>query len=166
MRRLRIQKEYRNLFKIAGYTLLLFLLQTYLVARLPYRALRVDLLLPVMVGVALKLSPVMSLVWAFICGYMVDVLTGKFWGLHIGTYVITVRLVQLTTQKVEFYNPFYQMLFVLVCILGQSALLGLILWIKSPALFMMDSFFEHLEIRSLLTMLLTPLIVSPLLRIR
>ena len=166
MKRLWIRKEYRTFLKIAAYTLFLFLLQAYLIVRFPYRALRADLLLPLMVGVALKFPPLMSILWAFIWGYVADVLTGKFWGLHIGTYMITVRLVHLTAQKVEFYNPFYQMLFVLVCVLGQSALLGLILWMKSPALFAMNSFLENMEIRSLLTTLLTPLIVSPLLRMR
>lgn len=166
MKQFLIRKEYKDLLKITGYAFILFLIQVNLIACLPYRALRVDLMLPAMVGVALSSSSAIAIVWAFVWGYMVDILTGKFWGLHVGTYVITVRLVQVMAQKVESRNPFYQMFLVLLCVLGQSVILGVFLWIKSPTPLLLDSFLKNLEIRSLLITFLTPLIIFPVLKIR
>jgi rod shape-determining protein MreD len=119
-----------------------------------------------MLGLALKLSPTEGLLGAFIWGYIMDVFSGKFLGLHVGTYLIVVRSVHATMQKIEFHNPFYQMSFILLCVLGQSIVLGLFLWIKAPVPLVMESFLKNLGIRSLITTILTPLVVSPILRMR
>lgn len=161
-----MRKEYHIFFKRAGYIFLLFLLEVHFVARLPHRGLRVDLLLPAMIGVALLSSTTKGLLAAFVCGYVVDVLSGKFWGLHIVTYMTIVWLVKMTAQKVEFRNPLYQMPFVFLCVLAQSAVLGTLLWIKAPVPFIIDSLLKDLGIRSLTTMLVAPMVISPLLKIR
>jgi len=162
----RFRKRHQDLLKVAAYTFVLFFVQTHWIARLHYRALRVDLLIPAMVGIALLTSPVKGLAAAFLWGYIVDVLSGKFWGLHIGTYMTVVLLVHVMEHQIQFRNPLYQMSLILFCVLAQSFALGLYLWIKAPNPFLMEAFLRNLVVRSLLTTALTPLIVLPILKIR
>jgi rod shape-determining protein MreD len=162
----RIRKEHKDSLKIAGYALLLLIVQTHFVANLSQRAFRLDLLLPTVVGIAIKLPYSTSILLAFVLGYVVDVLSGKFWGLHVGAYVLVVLLVHMTAQKIEFRNLFYQISFIGVCMLGQSFVLGLLLWIKASTPLMLDPLLKSFGIRSVLNTLIAPIIIAPILRMR
>lgn len=152
--------------RIAGYTFLAFLAQIYWVSRLPYPALRVDLLLPLMFGVAVEWPPILSLLWACAWGYVADVLSGKFWGLHVGSYVVAICLVNITIEKFEFHNPVYQMCFVGLCALGQSLTLGLYLLFDPAVTMDAASTWTGLLMRSLLTMAASPLLIYPMWSVR
>ena len=128
--------------------------------------MRIDLLLPLMFGTAVEWSPVLSIVWASAWGFILDTLSGKFWGFHVGSYVVAVCLVNITVERFELYNPLYQMFFVGACALGQSIALGLFLLFEAPAHFEISSTYVSLVMRSILMMLLTPLITYPLWKVR
>lgn len=128
--------------------------------------MRVDLLLPLMFGTAVEWSPVLSIAWASVWGFILDTLSGKFWGFHVGSYVVAVCLVNITAERFELYNPLYQMLFVGACALGQSFALGLFLLFEAPAQIEVSSTYMSLLLRSIFMMLLTPLVTYPLWNVR
>lgn len=144
------------------YTLFLVVLQALWIVRLSYPAMRADLLLPLMFGVATVWSAPASLVWAFVWGFVLDVLSGKFWGFHVGAYVAAVCLVNVTSEKIEMDNPVYQILFVGVCALGQSAALGFFLLLEPSSLVDMAPIWKDLIIRCLFIMFLSPFIIYPI----
>lgn len=143
------------------YTLFLVVLQALWIARLSYTAMRADLLLPLMLGVATVWSAPASLAWAFVWGFVLDVLSGKFWGFHVGAYVVAVCLVNATSEKIELENPIYQMLFVGVCALGQSIVLGFFLLLEPYSLVDVALIWKDLIIRCLFIMLLSPFVIYP-----
>lgn len=142
------------------------MVQSYWVSRLPYPELRIDLLLPLMFGIAVEWSPVLSIVWASAWGFVADALSGKFWGFHVGSYVVAICLVNITADRFEFHNPLYQMLFVGACALGQSIALCLFLLVAAPEQVAMPSIYASLLLRSVVTMIMTPLITFPVWNIR
>jgi len=152
--------------KMTAYSFVLMLIQAHWISHLPYAGLRVDLLLPLMFGVAIEWSPFMSLLWAFFWGYVMDTLSGKFWGFHVGSYVAAICLVNIAIERFEVHNPFYQMSFVGVCALGQSFVLGLFLLFEPSGSLVVVSTWRSLAIRSLVMMLLTPAILFPVWRAR
>jgi len=158
--------SWRYLLKVTLYTLFLLLLQSFWVSRFSYSELRIDLLLPLMFGVAVEWSPVLSIVWASLWGFVADTLSGKFWGFHVGSYVVAICLVNIMAERFEFHNPLYQMLFVGACALGQSVALALFLLVETPEQIAMPSIYAHLLVRSVITMLLAPLITYPIWNIR
>ena len=121
------------------------MVQSYWVSRLPYPELRIDLLLPLMFGIAVEWSPVLSIVWASAWGFVADALSGKFWGFHVGSYVVAICLVNITAERFEFHNPLYQMLFVGACALGQSIALCLFLLVAAPEQVAMPSIYASLS---------------------
>ena len=127
-----------------------------------YPAMRADLLLPLMFGVATVWPPLLSLSWALLWGFVLDTLSGKFWGFHVGSYVVAVCLVYAASEKFELQNPLYQMLFVGLCALGQSVVLGLFLVLEPESLIGISSICQDLLIRSLFIMLLSPFIIYPI----
>jgi rod shape-determining protein MreD len=147
---------------MSAYSLIILFLQTIWISRLSYPAMRADLLLPLMFGVATIWPPLASLSWAFVWGFAVDTLSGKFWGFHVGSYVVAVCLVNVTTERFELQNPLYQMLFVGLCALGQSIALGLFLLFQPYDLANELTLWQDLVIRSLFTMLLCPFIIYPI----
>lgn len=149
--------------KIAAYTLALFILQAVWVSRIPYAGMRVDLLLPVMFGVALRKPPHAGLLWAFAWGYVIDVFSGKLWGFHVVSYVLTASLVYVGAQRIEFQNTGYQVVFMGLCSIGQSAVLGLFLWVSfSSSHVLSPALCASLVVRSLIMIVLCPLIIRPL----
>ncbi len=84
-----------------------------------------------MFGVAVEWSPFLSIIWASAWGFIADTLSGKFWGFHVGAYVVAICLVNITAERFELHNPLYQMLFVGACAFGQSVALGLFLIVRS-----------------------------------
>lgn len=150
------------MLRVSAYTLLLLLLQAIWISRLSYPAMRVDLLLPLMFGVATVWPPLASLAWAFFWGFAVDTLSGKFWGFHVGSYVVAVCLVNVATEKFELQNPLYQMLLVGFCAFGQSVALGMYLLLEPFNVVSVSAIWEELLIRALFTMLLAPFIVYPI----
>lgn len=152
--------------KVTLYTLFLLFLQSTWISRFSHPALRVDLLLPLMFGTAIEWPPVLTLAWASWWGFVLDTLSGKFWGFHVGSYVVAVCLVNIAAERFELYNPLYQMLFVGACALGQSVALGLFLLLEAPSQIEVSSTYLSLIIRSFLMMLLTPLITYPLWHVR
>lgn len=152
--------------KVALYTLFLLFLQSTWISRFSHPALRIDLLLPLMFGTAIEWPPVMTLAWASGWGFVLDNLSGKFWGFHVGSYVVAVCLVNIAVERVELYNPLYQMLFVGACALGQSVALGLFLFLEAPSQIEASSTYLSLILRSFLMMLLTPLITYPVWHVR
>lgn len=148
--------------KATAYTVVLLLLQAVLISRLPYPALRADLLLPLMFGIAGDWSPLAGVLWASIWGYAVDTLSGKFWGFHVVSYVVAVCVVNIAIEKIEFHNPIYQMAFVGACALGQSFALGMFLMFEPSSSMGFAATWGSLLARSLLTMVLSPLIIYPI----
>ncbi len=155
---IKISTPWQSYFWVAVYTLILLLLQAQWISRLPYHAFRADLLLPLMFGIAVEWPPLLSLLWACVWGYAVDALSGKFWGFHVGSYVVAVCMVNIAVEKFEFHNPLYQVSFVGVCALGQSAALGLYLCCEPVSI---ASMWISLVIRSMVTMALAPFIIYP-----
>jgi rod shape-determining protein MreD len=151
----------RYLLRVTLYTLFLLLLQSYWVSHFLRPELRIDLLLPLMFGTAVEWSPVLSIVWASLWGFIVDMLSGKFWGFHVGSYVVAICLVNITAERFEYHNPIYQMLFVGACALGQSVALGLFLFFEAPEQVEVSSLCMSLFVRSVVMMMLAPLITYP-----
>ncbi len=153
--------RWQYILRISAYTLLLLLMQAHWISRLPYRALRIDLMLPLMFGVAIESPPMISLGWAFLWGYVMDTLSGKFWGFHVGSYVVSICLVNIAAEKFEFQNPIYQMAFVGMCALGQSFILGLFLLFEPSGSMDFVSTWHSLAIRAFLMMIVTPMVIFP-----
>ena len=157
---------WQYLLKITLYTISLLLLQSSWVSLGLRPELRVDLLLPLMFGAAVEWSPVLSILWASLWGFVLDTLSGKFWGFHVGSYVVVICLVNITTERFEYRNPIYQILFVGVCALGQSIALGLFLFFQVPQQFNIASTGMSLVMRSVFMMILAPLITYPVWNIK
>jgi len=153
--------QYVYILEMFVYTLFLLLLQAGFFARLPYPALRADVLLPLMFGVAAEWPPVPSLLWACFWGFAVDVLSGGFWGLHVGSYAVAICMVNIAADRIGFENPIYQMSMAGLCALGQSAALGLYMSFEPLTFLASASVWTSLLIRSALMTVLTPFVIYP-----
>lgn len=154
--------RYGFILRATAYTFALFLIQAQWISRLPHHSLRVDLLLPVVFGVALEWPPFLSLFWACLWGLAADSLSGKFWGFHVASYVFAVCFVNVAAEKLEFQNPIYQMSFIGSCALGQSLVLGLFLLFEPAGLMTVSAAWKSLVLRAVLMTLISPLILYPL----
>ncbi len=152
--------------RIILYTFFVLLLQAHLIPRLPYMALRADLLLPLMFAIAVEWSPVAGVLWACLWGFLADSLSGEFWGLHVGSYMVTVCLVNMASERFDCHNPVYQMGLVGLCALGQSAALGLYLSFVPMDLPSLTIIWISLGIRTLLSVTVAPFLIHPLLHSR
>jgi rod shape-determining protein MreD len=150
-----------SLVRVSVYTFALLLVQAHWISRLPYPGLRVDLLLPLMFGVAVEWPPFVSLLWAFLWGFTLDTLSGNFWGFHVGSYVMIICMVNIAVEKLEFQNPLYQMSFVGICAFGQSIALGLFLTFESSGSVSSASIWMNLLLRSFIMTIMAPLIALP-----
>jgi len=155
-----------RMVKITIYTVVVLGLQAQLVPRLPYPALRIDLLLPLMFAAAVEWSLLSALLWASLWGFVVDDFSGEFWGLHVGSYAVTVCLVNLASDRFDRRNPGYQMGLVGLCALGQSIGLGLYLSFVPMDLPSLTSIWISLGIRTLFSMTVAPFLIYPLLNPR
>ncbi len=153
----------RRLIKIALYTLFILALQAHLIPSLPYPALRVDLLIPLMFAIGVEWSPLAGLLWACFWGFVVDNFSGEFWGLHVGSYVVTLCLVHLVSDRFDRYNPAYQAGLVGLCALGQSIAIGLFLSFVPMDLPSLTSIWISLGIRTLLSCTIAPFLIYPIL---
>lgn len=138
-------------------------LQAQLVPQIPYPALRIDLFLPFMFAVAVEWSPLWGLLWAGSLGFMMDVFSGEFWGLHVGSYVVTVCLVHMASENFDCRNPGYQFGLVGLCAIGQSLALGLYLSYVPMDSVTLTSIWISLGIRTLFSATIAPLLIYPLL---
>lgn len=157
----RVRSIWHGAFWITGYTLFLLLAQALWVARLPYPALRVDLLLPLMLRLAVEWPPVASFIWAAAWGYVMDVLSGQFWGFHVGSYMVTACLVTLASERLEFDNLAYQVAFVGLCAFGQAVALGLFLTLSPAVTDLSSSVWISLLGRGLAITFVAPLVIWP-----
>jgi rod shape-determining protein MreD len=148
--------------KVVLYTLLLLLVQIVWVSRLPYHALRIDILLPLMFGIALQWPPLPSLLWAALIGFIMDVLSGSFWGFHVGSYVVVVCLVNVAVERFEFHSPVYQMGFAGICALGQSLALGCYLSFSGAAVISVTATWASLAMRAAIMTACAPIILYPI----
>lgn len=148
---------------IAAYTFLVMLLQVHLASRLPYAALRIDMLLPLMLASAVGWSPIGGLLWAAFWGFLADNFSGQFWGLHVGSYAVAVCLVHLASERFDCYNPLYQMGLAGLCALGQAAALGLFLSFVPMDFFSLTEIWISLGIRTVLSMTTAPFLIYPIL---
>jgi len=146
-------------FKLLTYSLGLFLVQENFVSHLPHQALRVDILLLFIMGLALQLPLLLSIAWAMLVGYAADVFSGQFWGFHVCSYIFAVLLVTKILQKLKLDHFFYQMLLGGCCALFQSFLLAGFLWFTGQVSFLSWSLWATLVVRLLLMMLLAPVVV-------
>jgi rod shape-determining protein MreD len=153
----------KKTLKFSFAAFLLLSLQAQIVPQLPYAALRIDLLLPFMFGVAVEWSPLAGLLWAGGLGFVVDVFSGEFWGLHVGSYIVTVCLVNMASENFDCSNPAYQLGLVGLCGLGQSIALGLFLSYVPTDSATLTSIWVSLCIRTLLSATIAPLLIYPLL---
>ncbi|MEM5788886.1 MAG: hypothetical protein AAGU11_16360 [Syntrophobacteraceae bacterium] len=151
---------------IACYSFFVLLLQAQLVTRMPYPALRTDLLLPLMLPVALEWPPITALLWASFWGFIIDNFSGEFWGLHVGSYAAAICLVNMASDKFDCNSPVYQMGLVGVCALGQSVALGLFQSFQPMDLPSLTALWTSLGIRTLLSMTMAPFLIYPLLSSR
>jgi rod shape-determining protein MreD len=155
-----------RMIKISIYTLFIVALQAHLITRLPFPALRIDLLIPVMFAVAVEWSPLGALFWACLWGFVADNFSGEFWGLHVGSYAVTVCLVYLASDRFDRRNPGYQMGLVGVSALLQSVALGLFLSFVPMDLPSLTSIWISLGIRTLFSVTMAPFLIYPLLNPR
>lgn len=156
----------RYYLRIVIYTFVLVVVQAVWISRLPYPALRADLLLPLMFGVAVEWSPLGSFLWACLWGYAMDTFSGEFWGLHVGSYAVAVCVVHIALEKFEFHNPLYQMAFVGLCAAGQSVALGMFLFFQSSATVYSTSDWISLVIRALVITFVSPFVIYPIWNVR
>lgn len=154
--------QWQYLVRVCVYTMVLVVLQAQWISELPRLAMRGDLLLPLMFGIAIEWPPVLSVLWAFLWGYIMDTLSGKFWGLHVGSYLIAVCMVNIASEKFEFHNPVYQMIFVGLCALGQSLVLGFFLLFEPAGTVVLANNWNSLLLRTLIMTILSPLIIYPI----
>jgi rod shape-determining protein MreD len=152
--------------KLSAFCLILLALQAHLIQKLPYVALRVDLLLPLMFAIADQCSPLAGVFWAGLLGFVVDDFSGEFWGLHLGSYMATVCLVNMSSEKFDRRSPAYQMGLIGLCALGQSAALGLFLFFSSVEIPAPNSIWVSLGIRALLSATIAPFLIYPMLSVR
>ena len=150
--------------RIVLYSLLIFIVQAVWVSRLPYPAIRVDLMLPLMLGIAAEWSLAAGLIWALLWGYVFDALSGKFWGFHVVSYIIAVCLVHISAEKFEFQNPLYQMVVVGSCALGQAVVLWLYLLVEPQTPALDVGTWHSLMARSLVMAAVAPLVILPVTR--
>lgn len=144
------------------YTFFIMLVQVHVVARLPYQALRTDLLLPLLIAAAVGWSPLPGLAWAAFWGFLADNFSGQLWGLHVCSYAVAVCLVHLASDRFDCYNPIYQAFLAGICVLGQSIAIGLYLSFVPQDLPTLTDIWISLGIRTVLCMTLTPLLVYPI----
>lgn len=152
-----------RMVKVTLYTIFVLALQAHLIPRLPYPALRIDLMLPLMFAVAVEWSPAAGVLWACLWGFVVDNFSGEFWGLHVGSYAVAVCLVNLASDKFDRRNPAYQMGLVGLCALGQSIALGLFLSFVPMDFPSLSYIWISLGIRTLLSVTVAPFLIYPIL---
>ncbi|HYA41856.1 MAG TPA: rod shape-determining protein MreD, partial [Syntrophobacteraceae bacterium] len=155
-----------KLIKFALYLFIVLALQARLVQHLPYTALRVDLLLPVMFVIAVECSPLTGLFWAGLLGFVVDDFSGEFWGMHVGSFTVTVCLVNMASERFNWRNPACQAGLVGLCALGQSAALGLFLSFTPVDVAVPTSMWISLSVRTLLSAAVAPFLIYPALNSR
>lgn len=95
-----------------GYSLLVYVIGTVIVSRLPWMFTRVDLLVAVCVGVAGRFPAPASILWCFLWGYVADVFQGRLWGLHCATYLCVVYLHRLWSTQMDVQSLGYGVLLV------------------------------------------------------
>jgi rod shape-determining protein MreD len=152
-----------QMIKTTLYSFFVLALQAHLIPRLPYQALRVDLLLPLMFAIAVEWPPLVGVLWAGFWGFVVDNFSGVFWGLHVGSYMATVCLVNMASERFDWSNPAYQMGLVGLCALGQSIALGLYLSFVPMEVPELTSIWIGLGIRTLLSVTIAPFLIYPML---
>ncbi|MBP8645937.1 MAG: rod shape-determining protein MreD [Syntrophobacteraceae bacterium] len=162
MEKVRLLQNWQYLLKVSLYSLLLLLLQAAWNSRVPSPTLKADFLLPIMLAVAVEWPAVGSLGWAIVWGFVADTLSGKLWGFHVGSYVLSICLVHIAAEKFEFQNPLYQMFFVGVCSMIQSVVLGMFLLLEPSGSMLDVTAGRDLVGRFIFTMVLTPLIIAPI----
>ena len=156
----------RRMIKTTLYSLFVLTLQAHLIPRLPYPALRVDLFLPLMFAIAVEWPPLAGVLWAGFLGFVVDNFSGEFWGLHVGSYTVTVCLVNMASRRFDWPNPLYQMGLVGLCALGQSIALGLFLSFVPMDVPELNSIWIGLGIRTLLSVTIAPFLIYAMLNPR
>ncbi|MCL5405179.1 MAG: rod shape-determining protein MreD [Deltaproteobacteria bacterium] len=149
--------------KFSLFGLLFLALQAQVIPRLPYAALRIDLFLPFMFALAVECSPLSGVLGAGLLGFTADVFSGEFWGLHVGSYIVTVCLVYMASENFDWRNPAYQMGLVGLCAFGQSVALGLFVSYVPMDSVTLTSIWVSLGIRTLLSAIIAPLLIYPLL---
>ena len=156
----------RRMIKTTLYSLFVLTLQAHLITRLPYPALRVDLFLPLMFAIAVEWPPLAGVLWAGFLGFVVDNFSGEFWGLHVGSYTVTVCLVNMASKRFDWANPAYQMGLVGLCALGQSIALGSFLSFFPMDIDALTSIWIGLGIRTLLSVTIAPFLIYAMLNPR
>ena len=151
-----------GLCKVTMYAIGLMLLQIHLVSRLPYQSLRIDLLLLLIVALTVELPFVVSITAAICVGFVVDVCSGRFWGLHVSSYVITVLVVSKVLLRFEMQNPLYQMVVAGCCGLIQGSLLVAFFWMDQQIPTLSYTMVASLVARSLVMMLVAPIVIHAL----
>ena len=143
------------------YTIFMLFVQAVIFCRLPYPALRADVLLPVIFIAAVEWPVIPALLWACFWGFVLDTLSGMFWGFHISSYVGVVGLVNIAGDKLEVRNPVYRTAFIGLCALAQSLALGLYFTLSASEPPSQWNLWANLVIRAIFIMTLSPFILYP-----
>ncbi len=114
------------IFVLFAYSLLIFVVDTVLVAGLPWRWTRADLMMAVCVEVAGRYPFWGAILWSLLWGYVSDVFQGRLWGVHVVSYVLVVILHRLWSAQMDTGSMFYRMLLVGLGVVVQSLMSALI----------------------------------------
>lgn len=95
-----------------GYSLLIYVVGTVIVFRLPWMFTRIDLMMAVCVEVAGRFPFWMSILWCFLWGYVSDVFQGRLWGLHGAAYLLVVYLHRLWSAQMDVWSLWSRVLLV------------------------------------------------------
>ena len=148
-----------GLCKVTMYAIGLLLLQIHLVSRLPYQSLRIDLLLLLVVALTVELPFVVSITSAICLGFVVEVCSGRFYGLHVTSYVIAVLVVSKVLLRFEMHNPLYQMAVAGCCGLIQGGLILTFFWLDQQIPALSYTMVASLVARSLVMMVVAPMVI-------
>jgi len=131
-----------------GYSLLLYVIGTVIVFRLPWMFTRVDLMMAVCVEVAGRFPLWLSILWCFLWGYVSDVFQGRLWGLHGAAYLLVVYLHRLWSAQMDVWSLWYRVLLVglgtavqgviaAMIVVGGSEMTGVVITTVGQVLFSM-----------------------------
>jgi rod shape-determining protein MreD len=155
-------RHFIGLCKVMMYAMGLLLVQIHFVSRLPYESLRIDLLLLLTVALAVEIPFVVGVTLAILLGFVVDVCSGRFWGLHVVSYVIAVVVVSKMLLRFEMQNPLYQMAVTACCGLIQGALLLVFFWLDQQSDVLTYTMVASLVVRSVVMMVVAPIVIHSL----
>lgn len=111
-----------------GYSLLIFVLQSVIIRRLPWTWAQANLMVAVCTELVGRIPLIASIPWGFFWGYVGDVFQGRPWGVHCGTYLGLLFLHRLWSAQMDMSAMVYRVLLagfgVMIQNLGSAVIVG------------------------------------------